>query len=163
MAPRFDDTFRDVTSATDDLRYDALVDRDPIPFWGRGTVTLLGDAAHPLLPHTGQGAAQAIVDAVALGKALAADVRRRVGAAPVRARPSRADDRAADAGSPDGTRDADDESGRVLHPRADRAARPGRADRAAHGEDQSARGHGCPVKPEMGSGVIFRGHSRQGY
>ena len=74
MAPRFDGTFRTVTSATDDLRYDALVDRDPIAFWGRGPVTLLGDAAHPLLPHTGQGAAQAMVDAVALGKALAADV-----------------------------------------------------------------------------------------
>ena len=36
-------------------------------------VTLLGDAAHPLLPHTGQGAAQAIVDAVALANALARD------------------------------------------------------------------------------------------
>ena len=36
-----------------------------------GAVTLLGDAAHPVLPHTGQGAAQAIVDAVALGRALA--------------------------------------------------------------------------------------------
>ena len=33
-------------------------------------VTLVGDAAHPLLPHTGQGAAQAIVDAGTLGKAL---------------------------------------------------------------------------------------------
>ena len=33
-------------------------------------MTLLGDAAHPLLPHTGQGAAQAIVDAVALGRVL---------------------------------------------------------------------------------------------
>jgi 2-polyprenyl-6-methoxyphenol hydroxylase-like FAD-dependent oxidoreductase len=37
-------------------------------------VTLLGDAAHPLLPHTGQGAAQAIVDAVSLGEAVRADV-----------------------------------------------------------------------------------------
>ena len=35
-------------------------------------MTLLGDAAHPLLPHTGQGAAQAIVDAVALGQTLRA-------------------------------------------------------------------------------------------
>jgi 2-polyprenyl-6-methoxyphenol hydroxylase-like FAD-dependent oxidoreductase len=33
-------------------------------------VTLLGDAAHPVLPHTGQGAAQAITDAVALGRHL---------------------------------------------------------------------------------------------
>jgi 2-polyprenyl-6-methoxyphenol hydroxylase-like FAD-dependent oxidoreductase len=71
MSPRFDATFRAVTSATQELRCDELFDRDPIPFWGRGAVTLLGDAAHPLLPHTGQGAAQAIVDAVALGKALA--------------------------------------------------------------------------------------------
>jgi len=70
MSPRFDATFRAITSATDDLRVDDLVDRDPIPFWGRGVVTLLGDAAHPVLPHTGQGAAQAIVDAVALGKVL---------------------------------------------------------------------------------------------
>jgi 2-polyprenyl-6-methoxyphenol hydroxylase-like FAD-dependent oxidoreductase len=68
LAPQFDETFRAVTSATDDLRFDELVDRDPIPFWSKGTVTLLGDAAHPLLPHTGQGAAQAIVDAVTLGK-----------------------------------------------------------------------------------------------
>ena len=70
MTPRFDATFRAVTSATQDLRYDELVDREPIPFWGKGVVTLLGDAAHPLLPHTGQGAAQAIVDAVTLGKRL---------------------------------------------------------------------------------------------
>jgi 2-polyprenyl-6-methoxyphenol hydroxylase-like FAD-dependent oxidoreductase len=70
MAPRFDGTFRAITSATEDLRVDALVDRDPLPFWGRGPVTLLGDAAHPVLPHTGQGAAQAMVDAVELAKVL---------------------------------------------------------------------------------------------
>jgi 2-polyprenyl-6-methoxyphenol hydroxylase-like FAD-dependent oxidoreductase len=73
MAPRFDDMFRAITSVTDDLRVDALVDRDPLPFWGRGVVTLLGDAAHPVLPHTGQGAAQAMVDAVELGRVLSAD------------------------------------------------------------------------------------------
>jgi 2-polyprenyl-6-methoxyphenol hydroxylase-like FAD-dependent oxidoreductase len=70
IAPKFDDTFRAITSATGEMRYDELVDRDPLPWWGSGPVTLLGDAAHPLLPHTGQGAAQAIVDAVALSKAL---------------------------------------------------------------------------------------------
>jgi 2-polyprenyl-6-methoxyphenol hydroxylase-like FAD-dependent oxidoreductase len=74
MSPQFDATFRAVTSATEDLRYDELVDRDPIPFWGREIVTLLGDAAHPLLPHTGQGAAQAIVDGVTLGKMLTGHV-----------------------------------------------------------------------------------------
>lgn len=70
MAPKFDDTFRAITSATNDVRYDELIDRDPLRSWGRGVVTLLGDAAHPLLPHTGQGAAQGIVDAVTLGKAV---------------------------------------------------------------------------------------------
>jgi 2-polyprenyl-6-methoxyphenol hydroxylase-like FAD-dependent oxidoreductase len=71
LSSRFDDTFRAVTSPTEDLRFDELVDRDPIPFWSQGAVTLLGDAAHPLLPHTGQGAAQAIVDGVTLGRLLA--------------------------------------------------------------------------------------------
>jgi 2-polyprenyl-6-methoxyphenol hydroxylase-like FAD-dependent oxidoreductase len=70
MAPRFDATFKAVTSGTGDLRLDELVDRDPLPVWGHGPVTLVGDAAHPLLPHTGQGAAQAMVDAVALGDRL---------------------------------------------------------------------------------------------
>jgi len=71
IAPRFDATFRAITAATDDWRTDELFDRDPIPVWGKGLVTLLGDAAHPVLPHTGQGAAQALMDAVALGKTLA--------------------------------------------------------------------------------------------
>lgn len=71
MSPKFDDTFRAITSATDDMRVDELYDRDLLPSWGTGRVTLLGDAAHPVLPHTGQGAAQAIVDAVTLGRMLA--------------------------------------------------------------------------------------------
>ncbi len=54
MSPRFDADFRAVTSATEEMRCDELVDREPLPFWGEGAVTLLGDAAHPLLPHTGQ-------------------------------------------------------------------------------------------------------------
>jgi 2-polyprenyl-6-methoxyphenol hydroxylase-like FAD-dependent oxidoreductase len=67
-----DDTFRAVVAATrpEDTRLDELVDRDPFREWGLGPVTLLGDAAHPMLPHTGQGAAQALEDAVALGLAL---------------------------------------------------------------------------------------------
>jgi 2-polyprenyl-6-methoxyphenol hydroxylase-like FAD-dependent oxidoreductase len=70
LAPRFDETFRAVTSATTEMRFDELVDRNPLRFWGRGLVTLLGDAAHPMLPQTGQGAAQAIVDAARLGAML---------------------------------------------------------------------------------------------
>jgi 2-polyprenyl-6-methoxyphenol hydroxylase-like FAD-dependent oxidoreductase len=68
----FDDHFREIVSATqvEDMRLDELLDRDPIAEWGRGPVTLLGDAAHPMLPHAGQGAAQALEDAVALGRAL---------------------------------------------------------------------------------------------
>ena len=54
----------------EDLRADRLFYRDPIAAWGRGGVTLLGDAAHPVLPHTAQGAALALEDAVALGLAL---------------------------------------------------------------------------------------------
>jgi 2-polyprenyl-6-methoxyphenol hydroxylase-like FAD-dependent oxidoreductase len=69
-----DDQFRAIARATrrEDLRFDELFDRDPIDGWGTGPVTLLGDAAHPMLPHAGQGAAQALEDAVALGLALAA-------------------------------------------------------------------------------------------
>jgi 2-polyprenyl-6-methoxyphenol hydroxylase-like FAD-dependent oxidoreductase len=55
------------TAAPRDLRFDERLARAPRKAWGAGRVTLLGDAAHPLLPHTGQGAAQALEDAVALG------------------------------------------------------------------------------------------------
>merc|ERR1711920_968489 len=47
----------------------ALFDRDPLESFDFGTVTLLGDAAHPLLPYGSQGATQAIMDAEALGVA----------------------------------------------------------------------------------------------
>ena len=42
------------------------VDRDPVPTWTHGRVTLVGDAAHPITPVGAQGASQAIVDARAL-------------------------------------------------------------------------------------------------
>ena len=54
----------------EDMRLEPLYRRDPIERWGSGRSTLLGDAAHPVLPHTAQGAALAIEDAVALGLAL---------------------------------------------------------------------------------------------
>jgi salicylate hydroxylase len=50
----------------------ALYDRDPIERWTRGRVTVLGDAAHPMLPYLGQGACQSIEDGCLLAAALAA-------------------------------------------------------------------------------------------
>jgi salicylate hydroxylase len=49
----------------------ALYDREPLPLWTKGRLTLLGDAAHPMLPHLGQGANQSIEDGIALAKILA--------------------------------------------------------------------------------------------
>ena len=52
------------------LRTD-IYDREPLgERWGRGRVTLLGDAAHPMTPDLGQGAAQATEDAVLLARCL---------------------------------------------------------------------------------------------
>jgi salicylate hydroxylase len=47
-----------------------LYDREPLAEWTRGRLALLGDAAHPMLPHLGQGANQSIEDAFALAAVL---------------------------------------------------------------------------------------------
>jgi 2-polyprenyl-6-methoxyphenol hydroxylase-like FAD-dependent oxidoreductase len=58
------------TDETDILRTD-VYDRDPLEgAWGKERVTLLGDAAHPMTPNLGQGASQAIEDAVVLARCL---------------------------------------------------------------------------------------------
>jgi salicylate hydroxylase len=49
----------------------ALYDREPLQSWTRERLTLLGDAAHPMLPHLGQGANQSIEDGMALATILA--------------------------------------------------------------------------------------------
>jgi salicylate hydroxylase len=49
-----------------------MYDRAPLPRWSNGRLTLLGDAAHPMLPHLGQGVNQALEDAVALATLLGA-------------------------------------------------------------------------------------------
>lgn len=48
-----------------------MVDKDPLARWSFGRVTLLGDAAHPMVPRGSNGAGQAILDAHALAGALA--------------------------------------------------------------------------------------------
>ncbi|MBS0561119.1 MAG: flavin-dependent oxidoreductase [Proteobacteria bacterium] len=48
-----------------------MCDRDPLPWWTQGRVTLLGDAAHPMYPVGSNGAAQAILDARLLARLLA--------------------------------------------------------------------------------------------
>lgn len=48
-----------------------MVDKDPLPAWSFGRVTLLGDAAHPMVPRGSNGAGQAILDAAALAQCLA--------------------------------------------------------------------------------------------
>lgn len=47
-----------------------MVDRDPLPRWSHGAVTLMGDAAHPTYPVGSNGASQAILDARVLGASL---------------------------------------------------------------------------------------------
>ncbi len=49
-----------------------MVDQDPLPRWSHGRATLLGDAAHPMVPRGSNGAGQSILDAVALARHLAA-------------------------------------------------------------------------------------------
>jgi len=48
----------------------ALMQRDPIPHWGQGRITLLGDAAHATLPFLAQGAVHAIEDGAVLARCL---------------------------------------------------------------------------------------------
>jgi salicylate hydroxylase len=59
-----------VSAAPRALLY-ALYDREPLERWTAGNVTLLGDAAHPMLPFFAQGAGQAIEDAAVLAGCLA--------------------------------------------------------------------------------------------
>ncbi|QYC39370.1 3-hydroxybenzoate 6-hydroxylase 1 [Nonomuraea coxensis DSM 45129] len=48
-----------------------MVDREPLPRWGEGRVTLLGDAAHPMYPIGSNGGSQAVLDARVLARCLA--------------------------------------------------------------------------------------------
>jgi salicylate hydroxylase len=62
---------RDLVAAASSWQKWALYDCSPLKQWGTGPVTLLGDAAHPMLPYLAQGAAMAIEDAAVLAQCLA--------------------------------------------------------------------------------------------
>lgn len=53
------------------ILHNDIYDFNPLPEWTRGAVTLLGDAAHAMTPNLGQGACQAMEDAVVLASCLA--------------------------------------------------------------------------------------------
>jgi 5-methylphenazine-1-carboxylate 1-monooxygenase len=57
--------------AADQILEYPMVDQDPLPRWSFGRITLLGDAAHPMLPRGANGGAQAILDGRALADCLA--------------------------------------------------------------------------------------------
>ncbi|MGH3170866.1 MAG: FAD-dependent monooxygenase, partial [Trebonia sp.] len=57
-------------SATDPCFEFPMCDRDPLPSWSHGRVTLLGDAAHPMYPMGSNGAGQAAMDAACLARCL---------------------------------------------------------------------------------------------
>lgn len=63
----------ELVKATDEeaILRNAVYDRVPVETWSSGRVTLLGDAAHPTTPVTGQGGGQAIIDAAVLSEQIA--------------------------------------------------------------------------------------------
>ena len=61
---------RALLNACTDVLKTALYERDPLPFWSKGAITLLDDACHPMMPFMAQGAGQAIEDAVVLARYL---------------------------------------------------------------------------------------------
>lgn len=59
-----------IIEATENFYEYPNCDRDPLPRWSFGRVTLLGDAAHPMYPNGSNGAGQAILDAISLARHL---------------------------------------------------------------------------------------------
>lgn len=50
-----------------------MVDQEPLPFWTQGRLTLLGDAAHPMMPRGSNGSAHAVFDAITLAEILSSE------------------------------------------------------------------------------------------
>jgi salicylate hydroxylase len=68
---RWAEPARELLATVDDWQTWSLYDLPPLPEWGRGAVTLLGDAAHAMLPFLAQGGAMAIEDAAVLARCVA--------------------------------------------------------------------------------------------
>jgi salicylate hydroxylase len=62
----WDKPVQDTINALDESFRWGIYDRAPLPYWSKGRITLMGDAAHPMVPHVGQGAGQAIEDGFTL-------------------------------------------------------------------------------------------------
>lgn len=67
----FHEDVRAVLDACPAVHKWALFERDPLPKWSEGPVTLMGDACHPMVPYMAQGAATALEDAVVLSRCVA--------------------------------------------------------------------------------------------
>jgi salicylate hydroxylase len=74
----WDDPVLETIGALDQTFRWGIYDRAPLPYWSTGRMTLLGDAAHPMVPHLGQGAAQAIEDGFTLAVLLQGATRKDV-------------------------------------------------------------------------------------
>jgi salicylate hydroxylase len=79
-APAWAPAIRNLLAAPERWLKWALYDRAPLRSWGAGPVTLLGDAAHPMLPFLAQGAAMAIEDAAILARELGCSPHDRIAA-----------------------------------------------------------------------------------
>jgi salicylate hydroxylase len=62
----WDKPVQDTIDALDETFRWGIYDRTPLPYWSTSRITLMGDAAHPMVPHVGQGAGQSIEDAITL-------------------------------------------------------------------------------------------------
>jgi salicylate hydroxylase len=62
----WDKPVRDTIASLDETFRWGIYDRAPLPYWSTGRITLMGDAAHPMVPHIGQGAGQSIEDGFTL-------------------------------------------------------------------------------------------------